>query len=120
MDPLTGLRALADRWRKDADLLRRRGAPRQADALESAAEELSERLREWSLELLTLEQAAAEAGLSYDTVQRKVGGELPNAGEKGRPRVRRCDLHPWLEAPEPRRHEDPVDDLAERVLRSRE
>lgn len=119
-DPLTSLRKLADRWQEEADLLRRRGAPRQADALESAADELGERLREWSLELLTLEQAATEAGVSYDTMQRKVGSEIPNAGEQGAPRVRRCDLHPWLEDPEPRLHDDPVDDLADRVLRSRE
>lgn len=121
MDPLTDLRALAETWQGEADLLRRRGAPRQADALESAAEELEDRLREWSLELLSLEEAAREAGLAYDTVQRKVAdGELPNAGEKGAPRVRRADLHPWLDAPTPQLHGDPVDELAERTLRARE
>lgn len=100
MDPLASLRELAEAWHREADVLRRRGASGPAEALESAAEELDERLREWSRELLTLEEAAKEAGVSYDTMQRKVGRDIPNAGEKGAPRVRRCDLHPWLQGPE--------------------
>lgn len=117
------LEALTDQvasWREEADLLRRRGAPRQADVLESAAEDLEDRLREWRLEALSLEQAARESGLAYDTVQRKVGSELPNAGEKGSPRVRRCDLHPWLDAPEPEAVEsDVVAELACETLGGR-
>lgn len=109
-----------DRWREEADLLRRRGAPRQADVLESVADDLEERLEEWRLETLSLEDAARESGLAYDTVQRKVGSELPNAGEKGRPRVRRCDLHPWLDAPEPQAVDsDVVADLARETLGGR-
>lgn len=100
MDPLDSLRELAGSWHQEAEVLRRRGASGPAEALESAAEELEERLREWGWELLSLEQAAKEAGVSYDTMQRKVGREIPNAGEKGAPRVRRCDLHPWLPNPE--------------------
>ena len=88
--PLT---SLALEWRDDAALLRRRGAPRQADALESAAEDLEERLRAWELEALTLDEAAAESGYSYSTLQHRVAsGDLPNAGESGSPRIRRCDL----------------------------
>jgi len=121
MDPLAALRALTDTWLEEADLLRRRGAPRQADALESAAEDLEDRIREWALEALSLDQAAEETGLAYDTVQRKVAsGEIPNRGAKGSPLVRRADLHPWLSAPEPQLHEDPVERLAERTLRGRE
>lgn len=119
MDPLAGLRSLADTWQEEAELLRRRGASRQAEALESAAEDLTDRLREWSLELLTLEEAARELGLAYDTVQRKVGDEIRNAAEKGSPRIRRCDLHPWLKAPEAQLHDDPVEELAETTLQSR-
>lgn len=100
MDPLASLRSLAESWHQEADVLRKRGASGPAEALDSAADELEEQLREWSLELLTLEEAAREAGVSYDTMQRKVGRQIPNAGEKGSPRVRRCDLHPWLREPE--------------------
>lgn len=119
-DPIAGLRALAAEWREEAESFRRRGLDREADMAESYAEDLEDRLREWRLELLTLEEAARETGLAYDTVQRKVGSEIPNCGEKGSPRVRRADLHPWLTAPEPRVHGDPVDRLAERTLRGRE
>lgn len=119
-DPLAGFRSMAETWKEEADLLRRRGADGPADALESAAEELEELLREWSLERLTLEEAAQETGLAYDTVQRKVGSEIPNAGKKGTPRVRRCDVHEFLDPPDPRLHEDPVEELAEQTLRARE
>lgn len=120
VDPTAALRSLASDWRGDAELLRRRGAPQQANALESAAEDLEERLREWGAELLTLEGAAEEAGLAYDTIQRKVSsGEIPNAGEQGSPRVRRADLHPWMEPPGSRLHDGPVDELADKALSSR-
>lgn len=111
---------LAERWEEEADLLRRRGAPRQAEALESAAEELTDRLREWELELLTLEEAARETGLAYDTVQKKVAsGEWPNRDEKGHPRVRRCDVLPGLNTPALQEVEDPVEDLARETLQGR-
>lgn len=112
-DPLATIRHLSAAWRDEAATLRRRGAEGQADTLESAAEDLEDRLREWSLELLSLEDAAQEIGCKYDTLQRKVGSEIPNAGRKGSPRVRRCDLHPWLRGPE-LKPVDPVDQLAER------
>lgn len=120
MDPLHSLQALADSWREDCELLARWGATQQAKTLESAAERLETAVREWKLELLTLEEAARETHWAYDTLQRKVGSEIPNAGEKGRPRVRRCDLHPWLDAPEPELHDDPVAELAESTLHARE
>ena len=46
------------------------------------ANDLAETLGRWWTEELTLEQAAAELGRSYDTVQRKIrSGELPNASK---------------------------------------
>ncbi len=91
LDPF---RALAAGWREEAAQFARRGYGREARAAESYAAQLEERLREWELQELTLEQAATELGLKYDTVQRRVAcGELPNAGCKGTPRVRRCDLY---------------------------
>lgn len=120
MDPLAPLEELAQGWRADAVRLRRWGAETQAAAVEEAADELEERLQEWALERLTLEEAARESGLAYDTVQRKVSsGEWPNAGKTGSPRVRRCDVLPGLEPPGPREASGPVDALAEEVLRSR-
>lgn len=105
---------LIARWRSDAEVLRRRGAPALAEALESAADEAETWWREWRLELLTLQEAAGETGLAYDTAQRKVAsGEWPNRGSKGRPRVYRADVQPGLTLPpEPRGPDDPVDALA--------
>ena len=120
-DSLVSLRSLAQSWREDAERFREYGAETLATACERHAEDLEERIRAWRLELLTLKEAADEAGLAYDTLQRKVAsGEVPNAGEKNSPRVRRADLHPWLEPPTPHLQEDPVEELAERTLRSRE
>lgn len=111
---------LAEDWREDAEWLRDYGAEGQAQACEKHAEALEDRLREWELEMLTLEQAAEETGLAYDTAQRKVSsGEWPNRGEKGRPRVRRCDVLPGLQAPEPREVEEPVEELARETLQAR-
>lgn len=81
---LSALESLADRWREEADLLRRRGAPLQAETLESVAEELEERLSAWWMEALTLQEAADEAGQTYSAVQKRVSrGDLPNAAGKG-------------------------------------
>lgn len=113
------LSRLSDEWCEEADLLRRRGAPRQADALESAADDLEERLSEWRLERLTLEEAAEETGVSYRTAQRKVSeGEWENVGRKGAPRVLRAEVLPGLDPPGPE-ETDPVEDLARETLASR-
>jgi len=88
-----GVQALAQRWRDDAVLLRRRGAEAQATVLESCASDLEEEERRLSLETLTLEEAEGESGYSYGALQKMVAdGRLPNAGGPHRPRIRRCDL----------------------------
>lgn len=88
-----GLSELSSRWRASASELRRYGAEEQATALEACAAELELAEREYWFEELTLEQAAEELGVSYDTVGRRVArGDIPNAGKKNRPRVRRTDL----------------------------
>ena len=100
---LSPLHDLAATWRKEADLLRRRGAVAQAALMESVAEDLVVFVRQWSLEELTLREAAAETGLSYHTIQKKVAtNEIPNAGSKNAPRVRRYDLFPQPKATVPR------------------
>lgn len=89
----SGVEALADRWREEATLLRRRGAGRQADALESCAEDLERRLPEWRLELLTVEEAARESGYSKSQLYQLLSKRDDlNAGEPGAPRIRRCDI----------------------------
>ena len=61
---------------------------------ESYADELDERLRDWWLEQLTVDDAAAELGVNYDAMRKQLAnGSTPNAGRKGAPRVRRCDLY---------------------------
>ena len=81
------------RWRDEEALFRRRGLNQAADLTESHAADLEAAVREYRLATLTLTEAAAESGLRYDTVQGKVAsGEIPNAGRRGSPRVRRCDL----------------------------
>jgi len=90
---LSPLQSLAATWRSEAELLRRRGLGEGAGLMESVAEDLESRLKEWELEALTLEDAADESGYSYSTLQQRVSkGEIPNAGGKGSPKVRRCDL----------------------------
>jgi hypothetical protein len=89
-EPLT---ALVATWRDEADLMRRRGLEREATMAESFATDLEVTLRQWRLEALDLETAAHESGYSYSTLQQRVAaGSLPNAGGKGRPLIRRCDL----------------------------
>lgn len=88
--PLT---ALANELRTEAATLRRYGAEGEATAVETCAAKLEERLRAWELEELSLDQAAAESGYSYSTLQQRLAdGSLPNSGGKGRPAIRRCDL----------------------------
>lgn len=84
---------LAACWRQDAEILRRRGAAAHAEVLESCAEELEARQREYQLEALSLCQAAEETGLSYSALQKMVAnGRVANVGNKHRPRIRRGDL----------------------------
>ena len=109
------LQNLASEWRTEAELFRRRGMEDSARLVESYQGDLETRIHEWGLEALTLEEAALETGLAYDTLQKKISrGGLPNAGEKRAPRVRRCDLYG---TPRPRLVED--ESLAEVILRRR-
>ncbi len=87
------LQDLARRWRDEAAHLRHRGMDREAHLIESFANDYEETLQEWHVEALTLEVAADESGFKYSTLQQRLAsGDLPNAGEKGAPRIRRCDL----------------------------
>ena len=68
--------------------------PLEERARFSYAADLEERLREWWLEELTIEDAATELGVNYDAMRKRLAnGSTTNAGRKGAPRVRRCDLY---------------------------
>ena len=83
------LRELANEWRADAVVLRKRGAVAQAEALESCVADHEQAVQEWQNEELTLHQAAAESGYSYSALQQMKDLHL---GTSGSPRLRRCDL----------------------------
>lgn len=87
------LQRLVERWRQEADLLRRRGAEVQGGLLDCAADEVEAALHGHESEALTLSQSADESGYSADHLGRMVrDGKIPNAGEKNAPRILRRDL----------------------------
>lgn len=84
--------ALPDTWRARADELARYAAP-AAEAFRMAAAELEAALRVAADESLTLAEAAAESGYSTRRLRELLAdGEIPQAGRKGSPRIRRADL----------------------------
>ena len=90
---MTQLEILAARWLADADVLEGALDERAAALYRRHAAELQEALREATDEVLTLTQAAAESGYSESRLRHLVSdGTIPQAGERGRPRVRRGDL----------------------------
>ena len=103
------LRELAEGWRAEALVLRRRGATAQAEALESCVADHERVLGDWHTEELTLRQASEESGFSYSRLQQM---KHLQAGTSGSPRIRRCDL-PY----KPRRSSPQVaPDIAEEIL----
>ena len=83
---------LAASWRADAETFARYASP-LSDVCRRHADELDAALRSLQDEALSLAEAASESGYSSDRLRHLVAaGALPNAGEKGRPRVRRGDL----------------------------
>ena len=80
-------------WMAEADALSRRGLAEPARLMRSMATELGERATEWADQPVTLREAAEFGGYAYSTLEHRVrAGELPNAGEKGNPRLRRRDV----------------------------
>lgn len=87
------LRDLAQRWNAEADTLDTWGDDRGASILRRAATELDIAAREHDEEELTIPQASDESRYSRDHLRALVAsGEIPNAGRKGAPRIRRKDL----------------------------
>ena len=87
------LRDLCERWLGEAETFDRRGLGDAASMVRSYAGELDDAIHAWRTQSLSLHAAADESGYAYSTLQQKVAaGEIPNAGESGSPRIRRCDL----------------------------
>jgi hypothetical protein len=85
-------RDLPSRWRLQADQLER-FAPAAATAFRDAAAELEAALRAEADELLSLSEAAELSGYSVDHLRHLVAdGAIPQAGRRGKPKVRRGDL----------------------------
>ena len=84
---------LAEKWRTDAELLRRYGDERGASVAELHADELEAAVAADRLDTLTLKQASKESGYSYSRLHQLVSeGRIPNAGRRNAPRIRRHDL----------------------------
>jgi hypothetical protein len=87
------LPALAQRWRDEAAVLRRRGAIAQAEALDSAAAELESALVLTLGATVSLREAAGFSGYTPDALTRLVRkGALRNVGRAHAPRFRLTDL----------------------------
>ena len=109
---------LIESWREEAANFRRYEQEGLARAFERCATDLSLWYREWLLEELTLSEAAAHSGISYDTLQRSVAsGQIPNRGRKHSPRLRRCDLP--SKPPGPPVEVSETVDLADRIAQSK-
>lgn len=84
---------LAARWEREAVLLRAYGCVAQADTAGGHARELREALRAQDGEVLTLAEASLLSGYSVDRLRHLVSDAvIPNAGQRGSPRIRRADL----------------------------
>lgn len=86
------VRELADDWRKRAQDLEDLGLSQPAALMRNCADDLEEKRAETLNRRLKLKEAARLSGLHYDTIRKRVGSEIPNAGKPGEPRIRLCDL----------------------------
>ena len=90
---MTALLALAARWLGESERLDALGCTEAAQTSRQLALELQEAVRAAEDEELTLSEAARVSGYSERRLRELIAdGAIPNAGEKGRPRIRREDL----------------------------
>ena len=83
---------LPAQWREAANEIRVHNAG-SAAAFELCAVQLEEGLKTAENDVLTLADAARESGYHADSLRHMVAsGQLPNAGKRGSPRIRRGDL----------------------------
>jgi hypothetical protein len=108
---------LVGTWRRDATRFDQLGLADPARQARAYADELDRTIRDWLREPLDLETAVAESGYTYDGLRKQIDrGALHNVGQKGSPRIRRCDLPVKGKAPH---KEDNEPDLVREILRRR-
>ena len=104
---MRALHSLAECWLSTAETLESALDERGAALYRHLAAELQEALREAADEVLTLSEASSESGYSASRLRHMLAsGDLPQAGVKGKPRVRRGDL-----PSKPQRHGQPTTDI---------
>ena len=87
------LNELAARWLEEARTFESYDDGRGASVVKKCAAELQRCLVARGNEVLTIAQASAESGDSQDHLRSLVArGDIPQAGRKGSPRIRRRDL----------------------------
>lgn len=97
------INGLIETWLTTAPLFRKHGQEGIAVAYEKCAEDLQEALSAHQHEVLTIKQAAEEAGYSEGHLRRLVrDGKIPNAGRFNSPKISRKDL------PAPKPGVDPI------------
>ncbi len=97
---------LRDRWESRRDEYRRFGVHVDgAKVVEAFLEDLETVESEQGDEILTLAQAALESEYGKDHLSWLIrSGRIPNAGQRGAPRIRRRDLPVKKNSPVARRH----------------
>jgi hypothetical protein len=90
---MSAMHDLIARWCSEAATVERCGHESTGKLLRRLAIEVDEALRDDQDETLTLAEAALESSYSTEHLRKRVAAEtIPNAGEQGRPRIRRGDL----------------------------
>jgi hypothetical protein len=84
---------LAAQWRQEAETFARYGDARMAGVCRMHAEALAGAMASVDDEVLDLAAAHRESGYSVERLRHMIAaGDLPNAGRRGAPRIRRGDL----------------------------
>ena len=90
---MSAVRDLIARWHSEAETVERCGHESTGKLIRRLAVEVEEALRDNQDEALTLAEAALESSYSTEHLRKMVAAEtIPNAGAKGRPRIRRGDV----------------------------
>ena len=90
---MSAMHDLLTRWRDEAETVERCGHESTGKLIRRLTIEVEEALRDDQDETLTLAEAALESQYSVEHLRKLLSKDrIPNAGEKGRPRIRRGDL----------------------------